>query len=79
MAVQRKNNMSKNKKQESLPNDVHYNIGLDVYGSKDGSLNVNWNVTHDGEAKDLKSEDLIIAIMTVMIVQAKKNSLYQID
>lgn len=69
--------MSKNKKQESLPNDVHYNIELDVHSSKDDSLNVNWNVTHDGEAKDFESEDLIIAIMTVMIVQAKKNSMTQ--
>ena len=69
--------MSKNKKQESLPNDIHYNIELDVHSSKDGSLNVNWNVTHDGEAKDFESEDLIIAIMTVMIVQAKKNSMTQ--
>ena len=77
MAVQRRNNMSKNKKQESLSNDVHYDIGLDVYSSKDGSLNVNWNVTHDGEVKDFESEDLIIAIMTVMIVQAKKNSMTQ--
>ena len=50
--------MSKNKKQESLPNDVHYNIGLDVYSSKDGCLNVNWNVTHNGEVKDFESEDL---------------------
>ena len=65
--------MSKNKKQESLPNDVHYNIGLDVYSSKDGSLNVSWNVTHNGEVKDFESEDLIIAIMIVMIAQAKKN------
>lgn len=69
--------MPKNKKQESLPNDVHYNIGLDVYSSKDGSLNVNWNVTHDGEGKDFESEDLIIAIMTIMITQAKKHSMTQ--
>ncbi len=69
--------MSKNKKQESLLNDVHYNIGLDVYSSKDGSLNVNWNVTHDGEVKDFELEDLIIAIMIVMIAQAKKNSMTQ--
>lgn len=69
--------MSKNKKQESLLNDVHYNIGLDVYSSKDGSLNVNWNVTHDGEVKDFELEDFIIAIMIVMIAQAKKNSMTQ--
>lgn len=67
--------MPKNKKQESIPNDVHYNIGLDVYSSKDGSLNVTWNVTHDGEGKDVESEDLIIAIIMVMIDQAKKNSM----
>ena len=59
--------MSKNKKQESLLNDVHYDIGLDVYSIKDGSLGVSWNVTHNGEVKDFKSEDLIIAIMIVMI------------
>ena len=64
-----------NKKQESLPNDVHYDIGLDVYSIKDGSLGVSWNVTHNGEVKDFKSEDLIIAIMIVMIAQAKKNSM----
>ena len=67
--------MSKNKKQESLLNDVHYDIGLDVYSIKDGSLGVSWNVTHNGEVKDFKSEDLIIAIMIVMIAQAKKNSM----
>ena len=69
--------MSKNKKQESLPNDVHYDIGLDVYSIKDGSLGVSWNVAHNGEVKDFESEDLIIAIMIVMIAQAKKNSMTQ--
>ena len=62
---------------ELLPNDVHYDIGLDMHISKDGSLNLTWNVTHDGEAKDFESEDLIIAIMIVMITQAKKNSMTQ--
>ena len=46
-----------------------------MYSSKDGSLNVSWNVTHNGEVKDFESEDLIIAIMIVMIAQAKKNSM----
>ena len=62
---------------ELLPNDVHCDIGLDVCASKDGSLNVSWKVTHDGEAKDFASEDFIIAIMIVMITQAKKNHMTQ--
>lgn len=71
--------MSKNKKQESLPNDVHCDIALDMYSSKDGSFSVNWNVTHDEEAKDFESEDLIMAIMIVMIAQAKKNNMTQTE
>ena len=48
--------------------DMGITRGVEVYIRK---------VAHDGEAKDFASEDFIIAIMIVMITQAKKNHMTQ--
>lgn len=69
--------MFKNKKKELPVKPLHYDISLDVDTEKNGDINLNWNVHHDGDESEFSAEDFSISLMTVMIIKAKEHGMTQ--